>query len=241
MPINVICPKCHTRFKVGDQHAGKTGACPKCKGPIEIPAAGDEVIIHAPELEAGAKDSKGRSVLKPIARTETKLGMNMLVVIIGTVVMTLAIALLARFSDLGEMTIYVLTAGAILLGPPIAYAGYSFLKDDELGSYEGSALYIRCLSCGLVYALLWGVFIFVGGQIFDEDSWQTGLEMVPLVGLTVPIMLMGTFAAFVCFDLEPFSAFFHYALYIVATALLRLIMGLTLLPGMDWPSGILGS
>ena len=76
MPIHVICPGCHARFKVGDQHAGKTGACPKCKGPIQIPAAGDEVVIHAPELEAGAKDAKGRSVLKPIRRKEAKFWLN---------------------------------------------------------------------------------------------------------------------------------------------------------------------
>ena len=63
MPINVICPGCHTRFKVGDQHAGKTGACPKCKGPIQIPAAADEVVIHEPESEAGAKNAQGRNVL----------------------------------------------------------------------------------------------------------------------------------------------------------------------------------
>ena len=72
MPINVTCPKCLTKFTVGDQHAGKTGACPKCKGPITVPSKEDEIVIHAPEFgEAGAKDAKGRSVLKPIARKET--------------------------------------------------------------------------------------------------------------------------------------------------------------------------
>lgn len=237
MPINVTCPKCHTRFKVGDQHAGKTGACPKCKGPIEIPKAEDEVVIHAPELEAGAKNARGESVLKPIKRKETKVGVNMLVVIIGTAVLTIAIALLARFSDLGEMTFWVLTAGAIVLGPLLAYAGYSFLKDDELGGYEGTDLYIRSLACGLVYALLWGVYVFISTQIFEEDAYQAGLEMVQLL---IPLGLMlgiGTFAAFVSFDLEPITGFFHFALYLVITVLLRLLMGLSLLPGMDWPAG----
>ena len=54
MPIHVVCPSCHARFKVGDQHGGKTGACPKCKGQIQIPKAEDEIIIHAPDSEAGA-------------------------------------------------------------------------------------------------------------------------------------------------------------------------------------------
>ncbi len=46
MPINVICPGCHARFKVGDQFAGKTGPCPKCKTQIPIPALGYEVVFH---------------------------------------------------------------------------------------------------------------------------------------------------------------------------------------------------
>ena len=83
MPIQVICPGCHTRFNVGDQHAGKTGACPKCKGSIQIPELGDEIVIHEAELEAGAKDSKGRSVLKPIKRKEAKFSLNIFAIVAG--------------------------------------------------------------------------------------------------------------------------------------------------------------
>ena len=88
MPIQVTCPGCHTRFSVGDQHAGKSGACPKCKGSIQIPEAGEEVVIHAPELEAGAVDSKGRSVLKPIKRKEAKFSANILAIVIGLIVLS---------------------------------------------------------------------------------------------------------------------------------------------------------
>ena len=100
MPIRVICPGCHTRFKVGDQHAGKTGACPKCKGQIEIPESDDEVVIHAPELEAGAKDAHGRSVLKPIARKEAKFQVNATIAIVGLAILAIAIAFLTGKSDL---------------------------------------------------------------------------------------------------------------------------------------------
>src|SRR5215475_11062565 len=100
MAIQVICPGCHTRFKVGDQHAGKTGACPKCKGQIQIPAASDEVVIHAPELEAGAKDAKGRNVLKPIKRKETKFQLNAALVIGGAALLTFAIAFLVGRQDM---------------------------------------------------------------------------------------------------------------------------------------------
>ncbi len=233
MPIQVTCPSCHTRFTVGDQHAGKTGACPKCKGPIEIPKPGDEVIIHAPELEAGAKDAKGRSVLKPIKRKETKFSGVLTAAIVSAGVLALAIAWLLGRSELGESQIYALAGGAVLLGPLLAYAGYTFLRDDELGVYEGTSALVRSLSCGLVYALLWGVYMYIGSQVFgDEAYYETGLNAVQLIGLGGGVLGVGTFAAFVCFDLEIGSAFFHCTLYFLFAVGLRFMMGLPLLPGM---------
>jgi hypothetical protein len=235
MPIQVICPGCHTRFTVGDQHAGKAGACPKCKGKIQIPELGEEVVIHAPELEAGAKDSKGRSVLKPIKRKETKFSLNIFVALAGLVLLSVAIAWLLGRSDLGDNLTWVLTAGAILLGPPLAYAGYSFLRDDEAGFYLGTSVLVRSVACGLVYALLWGVYMFVGMQLFGNNAFDEGaeaLEMVQVAGLLIPIAIVGAGAAFVCFDLEIITGFFHYALYLSITIGLRFVMGLALLPGM---------
>jgi len=232
MPIQVICPGCHTRFTVADQHAGKAGACPKCKGQIQIPELGDEVVIHAPELEAGATDSKGRSVLKPLKRKEAKFSVNITVIIAGVTLLCLAIALFLRNSDLTDGTRFVfLVAGAILLGPPLAYAGYSFLRDDEAGYYQGNSVLLRSIACGLIYALLWGIYMFVGQQWFG-DEFSTGLEMVPIACMFIPILIVGAGAAFVCFDLEMITGFFHYALYLVVTIGLRFVMGLTLLPGM---------
>ena len=232
MPIQVTCPSCHTRFSVSEQHAGKTGACPKCKAEIKVPEKSDEVVIHAPELEAGAKDAKGRSVLKPIKRKEAKFSVSITAVIGGVVVLSVAIAWLLGQNDLGDSLIYVLSAGAVLLGPPLAYAGYTFLRDDEMGYYEGVPVLLRSLVCGLVYALLWGVFIFIGSNVFGDDAFDAGLNMVQLAGLTVPIMLAGAGTAFVCFDLDMMTGFFNYALYFVVTVGLRWVMGLTLLPGL---------
>ncbi len=231
MPIQVICPGCHTRFTVGDQHAGKTGACPKCKGSIQIPELGDEVIIHEAELEAGAKDSKGRSVLKPIRRKEAKFSVNIFVAVAGLVLLSVAIAWLLGRNDLGENLFWVLASGSILLGPPLAYAGYSFLRDDEAGYYQGTDVLVRSLACGLIYALLWGIYIFVGTQWFGED-FSKGLEMLPIACMFIPITVVGAGAAFVCFDLEMITGFFHYALYLVVTVGLRFVMDLPLLPGM---------
>lgn len=234
MPIRVTCPSCHTRFKVGDQHAGKTGACPKCKGQIEIPTADDEVVIHAPELEAGATDAQGRSVLKPIKRKEAKFQVNTTIVIVGVAILAVAIAFLAGRSNLeaGQVSI-VLAVGAVLLGPPLALAAYTFLKDDELGAFEGSAVIVRSLACGAVYALLWGVYIFVANQLFGPEEVEAGLEMIQVAGLAAGVAAIGTFTAFVSFDLEPITGFFHFALYLVTTSLLRAVMGLDFLPGLS--------
>jgi len=236
MPIHVICPTCHARFKVGDQHGGKSGACPKCKGAIQIPKAEDEVIIHAPEAEAGAKDAKGRNVLKPIKRKETKFQLNAALMIGGAVVLVFAIAFLIGHSreDLKDYLTYILAGGAILLGPPLAYAGYTFLRDDESGAFMGTDLLIRSLGCGLVYALTWGVYWYVGYTVFGSEPYSiTGLEtwqIGVLVGIAIGI---GTFAAFVAFDFEPMTGFFHFALFFVATILLRFLVEGSFLPGMN--------
>ncbi len=232
MPIPVTCPSCHTRFQVGDQHAGKTGPCPKCKQPIKIPDKGDEVVIHAPETEAGAKDATGRNVLKPIKRKETKFSLNVTAVTIGLVLLSVAIAWMVGRSDLGDSRIWVLAGGAILLGPMLAYAGYTFLRDDELGAFDTTSAVIRSVACGLVYALMWGVYVYLGTQIFGDDAFKEGLEMVQIVGLCVPVLGIGAFAAFVSFDFDFITGFFHFALYFGVTILLRFVMGLSFLPGM---------
>jgi hypothetical protein len=233
MAIHVICPSCHTRFKVGDQHAGKTGACPKCKGPIQIPAAGDEVVIHAPEAEAGAKDATGRNVLKPIKRKETKFKLNAALIVGGAVLLTVAIAFLLGNSmqQLEGAVTYILAGGAVLLGPPLAFAGYFFLRDDEKGAYEGTDLLIRCLAAGLVFASTWGVYMYLDSMLFRADETEK-LDIMYLGILVAVAAGIGTFTAFVAFDFDPITAFFMFALYFVSTALLRGVMGLDLLPGM---------
>jgi hypothetical protein len=231
MPINVICPGCHARFTVGEQHAGKNGACPKCKGKITIPAA-DAVVIHEPESEAGAKNAQGRNVLKPIKRKETKFQLNVALVVGGMALLAFGIAFIFRQNLDPSAKTWALVAGAILLGPPLAYAGYGFLRDDEQGAYVGKDLLIRSLACGAVYALAWGVYWYVGRMVFDADDYdQAKLELFQ-VGILAAIAIgIGTFTAFVSFDFEPLVGFFHFMLYFGLTILLRVTMGLPLLPG----------
>jgi hypothetical protein len=232
MPINVICPGCHKRFSVADKFGGQKGPCPKCKTVIEIPKLEDQVVIHAPEhSEAGAVGKGGRHVLKTYRRTDTKFKPLIFAGVAGIVLLTLLTALMLRSVE-GQPTTAILALAAIILGPPLAWAGYTFLRDDELKGYEGLALVIRSTACGLVYALLWGIYVFVGGQLFGIDAMAKGLEIYEMGILAGLVLGVGTLAAYVSFDLDPGTGFFHAAMYFAVTVLLRLVVGLAAVPGL---------
>jgi phage FluMu protein Com len=231
MPINVTCPGCLKRFSVADKFAGQKGPCPKCKEIITIPKKEEEVVIHAPvHSEAGAIGTGGRHVLKTYKRTDTKFQPLVFTGVVGFVLIALLVALVLR--SMGQVDLWLKIAGAVVLGPPLAWAGYPFLRDPELEGYQGSALVIRSVVCGLVYALLWGLYMFVGGQLWGTDAFTQGMEIYQLVIMVAAVLGIGTFAAYVSFDLEPGSAFFHCALYFAVTVLLRLVAGLAPLPGL---------
>jgi len=232
MPIQVICPGCHTRFNVSDKFAGQSGACPKCKGPIEVPAASDKVVIHERELEAGAKDAQGRSVLKPVTKTDSKFNPLVMVGAILLVTVAFAVAFMVHgTSPTAPMFLPIMIAGALLVGPPLAWAGYFFLRDDELEGYQGIQLAIRTLACSVAYAFLWGVYAFVYPRFFGEGPLEVWM-VLPLA----PLLAAGAGAAYVCFDLDLGSGFFHYSLYLAATIMLRMVMGLPAL-GPAAPAG----
>jgi predicted Zn finger-like uncharacterized protein len=233
MAIQVICPGCHTRFRVSDKHAGKEGACPKCKGTIRVPKRSEEVVVHAPEhSERGTLDAQGRSVLKPIARKDTKFRPLVLVAAVAAVGIVFAAAWMLRgkvnttdgASD--SFMALVLALGAVGLGPPLAWVGYSFLRDPELEAYQGKALLLRSLICGLVYALLWGVFGYVKGRIWVDVAAGESLELYQIGILAIPFLGVGTLAAYASLDLEPMNGFFHYTFYLLFTILLRMTMAL---------------
>jgi hypothetical protein len=230
MPINVTCPGCLTKFTVADKFAGQKGPCKKCKTIIEIPKLEDQVIIHAPDhSEAGAIGVSGRHVLKTYKRRDTKFQPLVFAGVIGIVLLMVLVAVLLRGQ---EKPTWLLALGAVILGPPLAWAGYTFLRDAELEGYAGPNLWLRSLASGLVYALLWAVYLFIGNQWFGSESFAQGLEIWQMVVLAVPIGAMGTITAYVALDLEPGSAFFHWALYFAVTVLLRLVIGLSAIPGL---------
>jgi fatty acid desaturase len=231
MSINVTCPGCHKRFTVPDKFAGQTGPCPKCKAAIEIPKLEDQVVIHSPEhSEAGAIGKGGRHVLKTYKRQDTKFKPLMFAAVAAAVLVALLVALLLRSVE-GLPNTLVMVLAAVVLGPPLAWAGYTFLRDDELEGYQGTNLVVRSVICGLVYALAWGVYMFVGGQMFG-DALASGLEIYQM-GILAGIALgISTLGAYVAFDLEPLTGFFHAAMYFGVTVLLRLVAGLPAVPGL---------
>src|SRR5438045_2173266 len=125
MAIDVTCPACHTRFQVSDKFAGKSGPCPKCKKTIKVPEKADEIVIHAPEV-SGPKDSTGVAVLKPIGRTETRLGTLHIVAIVASLMIVLIVAVAMRMVFKGHVPPPVTILGSILLGPALPFAGYTF-------------------------------------------------------------------------------------------------------------------
>jgi hypothetical protein len=219
MPISVVCPGCKARFSVSEKFAGKKGPCPKCKAVILVPnAPAEEVKIHVPEqFASGGKDSKGRAVSKPILREETKLKPAVIAAIAGAVVVAFTTAFLLRgVAD----KLPIIMVGLLVVSPPLAAAGYTFLRDDEFVPYRGRTLFVRCTLCALVYAALWGAYAPLPAYgIITGEAWQW-VFVAPL------FITAGAAAAWACLDLDFGSASMHYCFYVVITLMLRAALGL---------------
>jgi hypothetical protein len=213
MPIPVVCPGCKVRFNVSDKFAGKKGPCPKCKVIIQIPAvAPEEIKIHAPqEFAGGGLDKQGRPVLKPLARQEAKFNLKTVAAIVGSATVVLLLCLAVRGVE--DKTPLVVI-GLALVSPPLAVAGYSILRDQELGGYKGREMWVRAAICGTVYAVLWGLYAALPSAIFTGEAYEW-LFLAPLV------ISIGAGAAFSTFDLDFGTAALHYCFFLLVTLLLR--------------------
>ncbi len=224
MPIQVTCPGCHKRFKVSDKFAGKKGPCPQCKAQIQIPTT-DEVVVHAPE-PSGPTDSKGKAVLKPIERKETKFNPMIAGVVGAGVVVALIVAVILRFVD-GGPPVMLLFGGAFLLGPPLCFAAYTFLRDDELDPYVGVALWTRAGACGGVYAVLWVIYAFVPWYL--ELGKDEAMTIYYVIGFAVVAFAIGAFTAHASLDMEMMGGAMHYGFYLITTLVLAFVMGVNLI------------
>jgi hypothetical protein len=229
MPISVVCSGCKKRFSVSEKFAGQKGPCPSCKTIIEIPAKTEEVVIHAPE-GAGPKDSKGRAVVQPILREETRFDPKTAVGIAVAVVVVFIAAWVIGSSYPSKTKngpnnppLLWKAIAALALGPPLAFSAYSFLRNDELEPYRGQEMWIRILACGAVYAALWGVFGYLPTWLGIRSG---NFEVFQLMYAAPPLVAAGAFAAYVCFELEPTMCALHYGLYLIVTVLLRVTAGM---------------
>ncbi len=220
MPIDVTCPGCHTRFKVSEKFAGKEGPCPKCKKVIKVPELEEQVVVHAPEY--GPKDKGGKSVLKPIARTEAKVTAITWVFSIGCLLVILLVSFLLRDKENQAQPVWLLAIGAVAVAIPIARAGYAFLRDDELEPFSGKELWIRVSIVSVLYASTWAALTWIPVALGLET--MVAYEALILVGVAIAL---GTAVAHFGLEIELGSAFIHYCFYLGATVLLRIIMGLS--------------
>lgn len=218
MAITVTCPNCLKRFSVSDKFAGKSGPCPSCQKTIKVPEKADEVVIHAPE-DAAPKDSKGRSILKPIRRTEVKLSMPVILAVSLTSLVVFGLALGLGLS--GGAPPLLLGIAAVVLAGPLVYIGYWFLHDDELDSFRGRELWIRCGVCAVLFAAAWAIYAYVPAYLNDGEP-PTGLQ----IAMLVPVMIaLGATASVLSLELEVLQGMLHYAFYLGITLLLAWLAG----------------
>lgn len=226
MPIQVTCRKCHKRFNVSEEHAGKTGACPNCKGQITVPKKDEEVVIHAPS-SFGPKDASGQAVLKPIEREEVVANPAAIVGIVGAVIAAIVVAVVLRVQyPSGETGIdptlwWILAAGTIVLAPGIALAGYWFLRNDELEPHRGVALLLRVTICSVLYAALWGGYAALKHYMFRGNP----PEMFYFAAIAPAFIGVGGTIGLATLDLDFGNAAIHYAFYLLVTALFCFLIG----------------
>lgn len=224
MAIRVTCAKCHTRFDVSENFAGKEGPCPKCKTTIKIPDLDEQVVVHAPE-HSGPKDSTGKAVLKPISRSDTVLSSVQITLIVASIIAFVVAAFVLGnvFTDKVNFPIWLLAVGAFVVAMPIAYVAYTFLRNQDAAPFFGQNLWARLGVCAAVYSLLWLVmplmcYAFTGSE-----------EIGSIIGLAV-IIAAGGVAGMFALEFDYLLGIIHYGMYIGICIVLRLIMGLSVLP-----------
>lgn len=231
MPISVVCPSCQARFSVSEKFAGKQGPCPKCKKTITVPQPVEEVKIHAPEDFSGgattvAKDKKGRSVLKPIAREKLVVSTKQYALWSGLVVGSLIAGFVVRmmWPD-GTAPVVVLALGAYFLAWLVAYPAYAVFRDRELEGLSGMQLLQRIAIVATLYAAAWGALAVVQGVFFPA-----GLNIVQLLIIAPAPCMIAALACHAVLELELGPAVMHFVFYLAVTVIFRLIVGLPAVP-----------
>ena len=158
-------------------------------------------------------------MLKPLEREEAKVSAVMIVGIVAACLATLVITyILGRAYAESETGVPwpILAVGAVLLGPPLALAGYGLLRDHELEPHRGVSLLARVLICGLIYAALWGAYAYLKTSLLGGE-----VELFHLAFIAPALVAAGAVAALACLEMDFGSGALHYGLYLLVTVLLR--------------------
>ncbi|NIL95776.1 MAG: hypothetical protein GTO62_01190 [Planctomycetales bacterium] len=191
---------------------------------IEVPRKEEQVQIHAPEhSEQSVRGSGGELILEPIPRQHVKVPLWAAITIGVCALFMLILAWAFRGAEPSTKRVLA-PLGAFLLAPPLVFAGYTFLRDDELEPYRGLWLWVRTGICSAVYILGWAVYGYLIPGEWTDELWKWAF-LGPLFGLA------GAVTALACFDLDMASGFFHFAFYVGVTLVLGLIMGLNIFGG----------
>lgn len=230
MAIRVTCAKCLTRFNVSDKFAGQKGPCPKCKTVIEIPKSNEDVKVHAPET-FGPKGSDGKGVLQPIFRVEKPVSPVTWAIAIAVIVVLLVISVLGRFQfpNAEEFPLWAMMIGAIMVSFPISFLSYQLLYNRESVPFTGGELFGRVAAVAGGLSLLW-VLSPLMAYAFKENMASPGTlsQSISLAGL----ILAGAGIAVLAFDFDYIVCLLVSGCYLVSCILMRLLAGLTVIPGM---------
>ena len=107
----------------------------------------------------------------------------------------------------------------------LALGGYTFLRDDELEPYRGLSLLHPGHVCGAVYAALWGAYAWLPGLAFNLQR----LELFHLLLIVPPLAAVGPLPPSIRWISNSRTAMIHFALYVLVTAALGLIIGVPFL------------
>ena len=232
MPIAVICPGCKASFRVSDHFAGKTGPCPKCKTPIQIPeAAKEEVVIHGPDV--GPKDVKGRPISRPLGRPIERIPLRVKVALGAGIPLALVAAwILGKTALLQEGVVAVIAL--VIISPPIVWVAYRLQRGDDFNAFYGKALLLRTLICAVAYAGLWIGFHLIPPEFLVEigasTSEPTPLSMWKWMLIVPPFVIAGSLIALGCFDLDFGQGFLHFACYLLVSGVLIWMASMPLYP-----------
>ncbi len=205
---------------MSNKFAGKTGPCPNCKNLIMVPFKTGKIAIHTPEQFAdGGCNTDHQLVLRPITHEDANFKPLTAAGIACSAGTIIACAWLGGKMGIFQDNTFTIWAGLALISPILVLAAYSFLYDDELEPYKGRSLYIRAAICGMIYALLWGVFAYVSDIVLTGEVWNWFF-------IAPSFFAAGAMVAATTLDLEFGNGFFHYSFYILATIILHWAAGM---------------